>query len=287
MIRLVDQGRQVKTEVGQGQVNWMSRAWLIRALARDSAPQRFDNKKRRPSALRFLVYRLSASQSLELEAGAELDLERRARVVGQDEVTTGILGLEEVHIARRSEAAINRNRRGAVIAHCAAGKLNIRQVRQDEELDRENQPPILAKTDAFLPAQVNVVLRQVAEGVAFEWHARGAVWTIRAAEVAVGVSEAGAYLNRQRRTQPDCARNLEAPWRSEERGGDELMATIQARIVELRRQVERVLVSEATRVAFIVVVRERATEGVESAHLIPLAPDVRAHGHRLVDRAGR
>jgi hypothetical protein len=57
--------------------------------------------------LRFLVFRLSASQFLKLEARAELHLERNARIVADDEIAVDVSQLSEVQVGWRAETAAN------------------------------------------------------------------------------------------------------------------------------------------------------------------------------------
>ena len=57
------------------------------------------------------------------------------------------------------------------------------------------------------------------------------------------------------------------------------MPAIQARVIELRPQVEVIFIADAARVAFVVVVRKRARQRVKGAELPPFAAEL-ARGRR-------
>jgi hypothetical protein len=75
-------------------------SWLLTLLGKQKAETDL--------ASAFYFTGLSACQFLELEARAELHLERNARIVADDEIAAGVSQLSEVRVGRHAETAARR-----------------------------------------------------------------------------------------------------------------------------------------------------------------------------------
>src|SRR5262245_44094400 len=133
----------------------------------DKEPKQFSKiKERRTCGLRSSVFRLSASQFLELEARAKLHLERNARIVADDDIAAGVSQLSEVRVGGSAETAADC--RWRAIGGLRPREGRILEIEEIEELSRDHEPPGFAETKPLLHPRVHVVESQIAKCVAFE-----------------------------------------------------------------------------------------------------------------------